>query len=257
MPETSSNQEKRIHLQITPDLNGVARGGADLFVELSQRHAGRFSVALSGGTTPRALNQLLSSPAYIDRVDWAKIEFFWGDERCVAPDDPLSNYRMARETLLARLPVSESQIHRIPTELNDPEVVATRYDEELRSAFQLAAGQLPRFDLIYLGMGPDGHTASLFPHTQALSVTDRLVAANFVPKLDTSRITLTAPVINNAAVVAFLVAGQDKATALAAVLEGPADPEEYPAQLVAPVDGDVYWLVDQTAATQLTRQSGE
>ncbi|MGO8947358.1 MAG: 6-phosphogluconolactonase, partial [Ktedonobacterales bacterium] len=153
----------------------------------------------------------------------------------------------------------ESQIHRIPTELEDPELVAVRYEEELRAAFQLSSGQLPRFDMIFLGMGPDGHTASLFPHTTALGVTDRLVTANFVPKLATYRITLSAPVINNAAAVAFLVAGSDKATALAAVLDGPSNPEEFPAQLIAPVNGDLYWFVDQEAAAQLSlqRRAGE
>lgn len=266
MPENSGDQPKKIHFRVSPNISGVARGGADLFLGLSETRLGqptgtgatnRFRVALSGGTTPRALNQLLSSPPYIDRVDWSKVDFFWGDERCVPATDPLSNYRMADETLLARVPISQSQIHRVPTELEDPDLIAARYEDDMREAFGLAGGEIPRFDLVYLGMGPDGHTASLFPHTRALSVTDHIVSSNYVPKLETFRITLTVPVINNAAVVVFLVAGADKATALSAVLEGPPNSDEYPAQLVAPADGDLYWLVDQAAAAQLTKTIGD
>jgi 6-phosphogluconolactonase len=191
----------------------------------------------------------------VEQVEWSKIHFFWGDERLVPADDPESNYRMARETLLSHLPVGEDQIHRIPTELGDPEAVASSYEEELRRAFQLASGQLPQFDLIFLGMGPDGHTASLFPHTTGLEVTDRLVIANFVPRLSSYRITLTAPVINYAAVVVFMAAGSDKANALAHVLQGPPDPDEFPSQRIRPVDGDLYWLVDRAAAAELTGRS--
>jgi 6-phosphogluconolactonase len=261
MPENQSEgdrPEDRVQVEILDDLDGVARAAADLFMELAQAvtaGGGVFNVALSGGTTPRALNELLATSPYLELVDWSKVHFFWGDERLVPPDDAESNYRMARETLLSHLPVSENQIHRIPTELGDPEAVASRYEEELQRAFQLSPGQLPQFDLIFLGMGPDGHTASLFPHTAGLEVTDRLVIANYVPRLASYRITLTAPVINEAAVVVFLAAGSDKAAALASVLEGPRDPDEFPAQRISPVDGDLYWLVDRAAAAEIRGRS--
>ena len=250
----SSASGNRVHLEVLDGLNAVATRAADLFVRRAQeaRGTGRFTVALSGGSTPKAFHTLLAAPPYRDQVDWSQMQFYWGDDRTVAPDDPDSNFRMARETLLDKLPIREAQIHRIHTEL-DSTAAATLYEDELRQDFHLAPGQLPRLDLIYLGMGPDGHTASLFPHTAALHSTDRLVTTNYVPKLSTTRITLTAPVLNNAATVAFLVAGTDKADALAAVLEGPRDPDTYPSQRIAPTEGDLFWLVDRAAAAKLTR----
>jgi 6-phosphogluconolactonase len=252
MSGTSSNPR---HIEVLDNLDAVASRAADLFVRCAREASGsgRFSVALSGGSTPKALHALLSAPPYRDHMDWSKVHFYWGDERTVAPDDPESNFRMARETLLDRLPIREEQIHRIRAEL-DPVTAAALYEDVLRQNFNLAVGQLPRLDLIYLGMGPDGHTASLFPHTAALHVADRLVTANDVPQLNTTRITMTAPVLNNGATVAFLVAGQDKAEALAHVLEGSRDPETYPAQLIVPTDGELYWLVDRAAAAQLAQK---
>jgi 6-phosphogluconolactonase len=251
----SGANANRVHVVVADDLAGVARHAANLFVRLARQaeQRGMFSVALSGGSTPKALHELLTEPPYREQVDWAHVRFYWGDDRYVAPDDPESNFRMARESLLDQLPLREAQIHRIHTEMNDPAAAAALYEDELRREFGLREGQVPRFDLILLGMGPDGHTASLFPHTAALAVTDRLVVANSVPKLATWRITFTVPVINTAANVAFLVAGHDKADALAHVLDGPRDPEEYPSQLVAPRDGDLDWYVDRAAAAQLKR----
>jgi 6-phosphogluconolactonase len=242
------------HLVIADDLAGVARNGAELFVRLARAAAsrGRFSVVLSGGSTPRAMHALLVAPPLRDEVDWATVRFYWGDDRCVAPDSPESNYRMARETLLDKLPTGPTQVHRIRTELADPAEAAALYEQELRDELNVQPGHLPRFDLVYLGMGDDGHTASLFPQTEALAVTDRLVVANYVPKLGVNRITLTAPVLNSAAQVAFLVAGPDKAPALAAVREGPRDPERYPSQMIAPTNGELWWFVDRAAASGLT-----
>ncbi len=249
-----SSPDERVHLVTAEDLNGVAQLGADLFVELARKAAAaghEFAVALSGGSTPRLMHRLLAGDPYRAGVEWSRVQFYWGDDRHVAPDDPDSNFRMARETLLDVVPLREEQIHRMRTEEADAHAAADLYEQELRHYFHLAPGQLPRFDLIYLGMGPDGHTASLFPHTPALHVADRLVVANPVAKLNTDRITLTAPVINNAAAVAFLVAGPDKAPALAAVLDGPHDPDEYPSQRIHPSDGELYWYVDRAAASQL------
>ena len=251
----SSTSRNRVHLEVLDTLDAVAHRAADLFVRREQetRPASRFTVALSGGSTPKTLHAVLAAPPYRDQVDWSRVHFYWGDDRCVAPDDPESNFRMARETLLDRLPIREAQIHRMHTEL-DSAAAAALYEDELRQDFALSAGELPRLDLILLGMGPDGHTASLFPHTAALGVTDRLVTANYVPQLNTSRITLTAPVLNHAAAVAFLIAGADKADALAHVLEGPPDLDTYPSQRIAPADGDLYWLVDRAAASRLSRK---
>lgn len=251
MMQSSGN---RGTLDILENAQAVARRGADLFAHLSAQaiaRTGTFRVALSGGSTPRALHTLFTNDPYRDLIDWSKVHFYWGDDRHVAPDDPESNFRMAYDTLLQFIPIHEAQMHRIHTEMPDASEAADLYEQELRDDFQLAPGELPRFDLIYLGMGPDGHTCSLFPHTAALAITDRLVVANHVPKLNTDRITFTAPVINNAANVIFLIAGADKAPALAAVLEGPPDPDVYPSQRIALTGGDLYWLVDRAAAAQL------
>lgn len=248
--EGGSGSETRV----CEDAAALARAAADLFVETARTSVaarGRFSVALSGGSTPRALYQLLAGPEYHDRVEWARTWVFFGDERCVPPTDAESNYRMAREALLFHVPVPATQVLRMQGEA-DPEAAARLYEISLRRAFALAPGELPRFDLIWLGLGPDGHTASLFPHTLALGVRDRLVVANRVEKLGATRLTLTLPVINNAALVVFLVAGADKAAVLAGVRNGPPQPEELPAQQVAPHDGRVLWLVDRAAAAQLS-----
>ncbi|MGH2515499.1 MAG: 6-phosphogluconolactonase, partial [Ktedonobacterales bacterium] len=250
----SSAANPRTHLEVLDNLAAVAARAAELFVSRARatRESARFTVALSGGSTPKAFHNLLAAPPYRDAVDWSRVHFYWGDDRTVAPDDPDSNFRMARETLLDKLPIAEAQIHRIHTELGAT-AAAALYADELRLDFHLVPGQLPRLDVLYLGMGPDGHTASLFPHTAALHITDRLVTANDVPQLSTTRITLTAPVLNNAATVAFLVVGADKASALTHVLEGPPDPDTYPSQRIAPTDGDLFWLVD-TAAVNLSRR---
>ncbi len=251
-------QESSVHLVTCEDVDALARYAADVFVHRSrqaiQAH-GVFTVALSGGSTPRVLHTLLASTEYREQVEWSAVQFYWGDERYVAPDDAESNFRMARETLLDQVPVREAQIHRMRTELGDPERTAVLYEQEVREGFGGAPGDVPRFDLILLGLGPDGHTASLFPHTDALSVTDRLVVANYVPRLGVYRVTLTAPLLNHAATVLFLVAGADKAEALAAVLEGPRDPAALPAQMIAPRTGDLYWVVDRAAAARLMHRS--
>jgi 6-phosphogluconolactonase len=245
-------------VRVYDDAAALARGAARLFVATAQAAIaahGRFSVALSGGSTPRALFQLLAAPPYRDQVNWSRMWVFWGDERCVPPTDAESNYRMARETLLFHVPVQANQVFRMHGEATDPSAEAALYEMNLRRAFALAPGEWPRFDLVLLGLGPDGHTASLFPHTSALHAAGRLVVANRVDKLNTTRLTLTAPVINHAALIVFLVAGQDKVVPLAGVLEGSRQPDELPAQLIAPANGQVLWLVDRVAAAGLTTTS--
>jgi 6-phosphogluconolactonase len=212
---------------------------------------GRFSIALSGGSTPKSLYNLLATNAR-NTLPWDRMFFFWGDERHVPPTDPDSNYRMADETMLSKIPVPAANVFRIKAENPDAEAAALAYEQTLQRFFALEAGQFPRFDLILLGMGPDGHTASLFPGTGALHEKSRLVVANWVEKLKASRFTLTLPVLNSAACVVFLVSGTDKAPALHAVLEGDAPGEQYPAKLVRPTNGKLIWLIDRAAASQLT-----
>jgi 6-phosphogluconolactonase len=209
---------------------------------------GRFAVVLAGGSTPEDTYGILARD-YLDRIDWSKVYVFFGDERSVPPHHEDSNLKMASEVLLDHVPVAN--VHRIRGEL-PPEEAAEAYEEELRTFFQTE--DVPRFDLILLGLGADGHTASLFPWTAALEVHDRWVVANPVPRLGTTRITLTLPVINAARAVIFLVAGEDKAEALREILEGDADPHAYPAKLIQP-PGEPEWMLDQSAASLLSELS--
>jgi 6-phosphogluconolactonase len=261
-------QEPHSQVRVYRDSAEVALKAARGFARLADQYVigcGRFTVALSGGSTPRAMNSLLTGPPFLDTVPWSSIFFFWGDERCVPPDHEDSNYRMARETLLSKVPVPEGNIFRIPAENPDPERAAEEYELSLRSFFLRGASRtstaplpnVPRFDLVLLGMGSDGHTASLFPNTTALHADDRLVVANFVEKFNSHRITLTARTINNARNVTFLAAGADKAEPLKAVLEGRDQPETYPSQLIRPLNGSLLWMVDEAAAGLLRGHSLE
>jgi 6-phosphogluconolactonase len=247
-------------VRVLADRAGVQRAAAEEFAagtEAAVRARGLAFVALSGGSTPRALHALLVDPAepFRARVPWARLHVFWGDERPVPPDDPDSNYGMARDTLLRHVPVPPAQVYRIAGEDPDPAGAAERYAQQLRRVFAehgRLEGGWPRFDLVLLGMGADGHTASLFPGTDAVRETTRLVAAPWVATLGTHRLTLTPPVLNAADRVVFLVTGSDKAEALAAVLEGPRQPDVYPSQAIAPRAGALVWLVDHAAAANLT-----
>jgi 6-phosphogluconolactonase len=215
-----------------------------------------FRVALAGGSTPKGVYARLAEDVrWRSQVQWGKIQFFWGDERHVGPDHPDSNYRMAREAMLDRLPIDPAHVWRMKGEYEDAARAADEYQRDLRSVFALSDGQCPRFDLILLGMGADGHTASLFPGTDALRERRRLAVANHVEKLATDRMTLTVPVFNHGIDVLFLVQGPDKAEALKAVLEGPYDPERLPAQLIQPASGRLTWLVDSAAARLLSKDS--
>lgn len=237
-------------IHIHSDPAAVAHAAAAHFATLAEqfvRATGRFTVALSGGSTPRALLALLADEPFASALPWPAIYFFWGDERCVPPDHPDSNYRMAYETLLAKVPVPPANIFRIPAEDADHERAAANYATSIQQFFAPAA---PRFDLVFLGMGADGHTASLFPGTAALQINDRLAVANHVEKLSAWRITLTAAAINQAHNIAFLVTGADKAATLRDVLMGAHQPELYPSQLIKPAAGTL-WMVDEAAAAQL------
>jgi 6-phosphogluconolactonase len=212
---------------------------------------GRFTIALSGGSTPKNLYTLIAANASAN-LPWDRMFFFWGDERHVPPDDPDSNYRMAKESFLSKVAIPPGNIFPVPAENPDASAAAETYEQTLRTFFALAPGEFPRFDLILLGMGPDGHTASLFPETAALQEKSRLVVANWVEKLNASRITLTLPVLNAARCVAFLVSGTDKAAVLHEVLEGSAPAEKYPSKLVQPDEGRLIWFVDRAAASGLS-----
>jgi 6-phosphogluconolactonase len=233
---------------ILPDATAVAQAAVDRFVALARSAIaanGQFTVALSGGSTPKAMfARLIDQP-----VDWAHVHVFWGDERCVSPEDADSNYRMACEALLNHVPIPDDNVHRMQGEIN-PTQAASNYTAELRAMFGRV--EWPRFDLILLGLGTDAHTASLFPGTGAIHEEQRWVVGHFVEKLKTYRLTLTPPVINHAENVIFLVAGADKADALQSVLS-PAllDPDRFPAQIVQPVAGTLTWLIDQAAAAEL------
>jgi len=213
---------------------------------------GRFSIALSGGSTPKSLYNLLATNAR-SILPWEQMFFFWSDERHVLPGDPESNYRMVDEAMLSKVQVPPANVFRVPGENPDAAAAAEAYESSLRKFFQVDSEQMPKFDLILLGMGPDGHTASLFPGTNGLKEKSRLVIANWVEKLKTHRISFTFPLINAARCVAFLVSGTDKAPVLKSVLEENVPGEQYPAKMVNPTTGKLIWFLDRAAASGLTQ----
>jgi 6-phosphogluconolactonase len=238
---------------VLPDPAALAAATADHVIDvlrtsLAQRDLAH--VALAGGSTPRAINALLVAPPRRGQVDWERVVFWFGDERCVPPDDDQSNYRMNRETLLDPLKIAPGRVHRMRGE-DDPSAAAADYDVVLQREVQHDAGQLPRLDLILLGMGPDGHTASLFPGTTRAIDHDKLCIAHYVPKLDAWRMTLTPHAINAAHNTAITAGGAEKADALREVLEGPKQTDVYPAQLIHPSHGELRWFVDAAAASGL------
>ncbi len=245
--------ERNIH--IYPTSQSLLEAAAQHLVHharqaITARNA--FTIALAGGSTPQGLYARLAAPPFHSQLDWTKIRFFWGDERHVPPDHADSNYRMAHEALLSHLPISMAQIHRVPSELPDVHTAADQYEAMLRKQFEVSEPESPCFDFILLGMGPDAHTASLFPGTPALHETRRLVAAPWVETFQTSRITFTPVLLNHARHVTFLICGNAKAKTLHAVLEGPFQPDVLPAQIIRPQAGTLTWFVDQEAAGELT-----
>jgi 6-phosphogluconolactonase len=242
------------HVKVVPGAPAIFRLAAEEFVRCARQAIearGSFSVALSGGSTPKGLYALLAGDEFRSQVAWDKVVFFWGDERTVPPEHADSNYRMANEAMLSKLPLSSAQIFRIRGEI-DPTQAADEYQQILKTHFRLGDGELPTLDLVLLGIGPDGHTASLFPGTKALQERRRLVVSNWVGKFFTYRVTMTAPVLTNAQQILLLVNGDDKAQPLKAILEGPLEPEQLPAQLLQPAASKTLWLVDPTAAKLLS-----
>jgi 6-phosphogluconolactonase len=240
---------------IRRDIAELSRQSAERFSQLVNRSvqgSGRFTVALSGGSTPKHLYSLLASPDYKERILWNNVHLFWGDERCVPPDHPESNFGMVRESLLSKIKIPAENIHRMAGE-REPQAAAAEYEKHLQEFFGLESGALPRFDLILLGIGEDGHTASLFPGSDALNETERLVISPFVEKLNSYRLTLTLPVLNSRAEVWFLVTGASKADAVKKVLRGSAD---LPAAKVQPVNGRLVWFITQDAAPGVSTTDG-
>jgi 6-phosphogluconolactonase len=252
----------RIEYKVVANAAALAAEAAERFASTAEKavaQRGRARIAISGGSTPKAAFGLLADPSqpWLKRMPWEKLELFWVDERCVPPDHPDSNYRMTREAMLDKVPLKPEQVHRMEGEL-EPAVAAARYESLLRNSFRLEGAESPRFDLVELGMGPDGHTASLFPHTEAIHEMGRLAVANHVPQQkDSWRLTLTWPVIDQASSVFFLIGGADKAQILYEVLTEPQDPERLPSQLIRPSSGILTLILDQAAAALLPATDGE
>ncbi|GCE20215.1 6-phosphogluconolactonase [Dictyobacter kobayashii] len=237
------------------DVEQLSRSAADYITRVAREAIAarnRFSLALSGGSTPKKLYGLLATEPYRSQIDWSKVEIFWSDERNVPPDDAESNYRMANEVMLSKLPIPDEHIHRMPAEQADRDAASLAHAHEIQRV--LGTEGTPRFDLIQLGMGPEGHTASLFPHQPSLHEQQRLIMPVSVPKPPPDRLTFTPPLLNAAAHVLFLVTGAEKDDAVKAVLEGPYQPDEYPAQIVRPTNGEVSWMLDTAAAEKLSKQ---
>ena len=244
-------------LRVFDDADALTRAAAEEITESAEAaiaSEGRFTIALSGGSTPRPVYRLLAEEPYRDRIRWDRVFVFWGDERHVPPGDPQSNFGMAHDELLSKVPLPAHNIHRVRAEKPDAERAAHEYEWTLRSAFNLDEGQVPRFDLVLMGLGSDGHTASLFPGSDAVRERTRLVVAPWVSAQSSFRITMTLPVFNRAACALFLVSGEDKAEALRSVLEGDLQPDRFPAQGVRPENGRLLWFGDRAAARLLRRE---
>jgi len=239
-------------LEILPDQEALIHQAAEYFIRAAREgiaQNGVFSVALSGGSTPKPVYAELAKPENRERVDWKKVHLFWGDERAVPQDDPQSNYRMVREVLLDWIDIPVENVHRVPAEM-DVRMGAFQYEEQLRGFFE---GEWPVFDFVFLGMGQDGHTASLFPRSAGLNEAFRWFIANYAPGMGTWRLTLTAPAINAARFILVLVEGAGKADRLRKVLTGPREPDEMPIQMIDPSQGEMVWLVDQAAARDMNK----
>ena len=245
-------------VQLFPNGTEIALHAAAEVVRIAKEAvAGRgvFTIALAGGSTPKTLYTLLAEhPSLRNSLPWDKMKVFFGDERHVGPGHTDSNFQMAADAMLSKAPLQPGQIHRIKGEYPDSGLAASEYEEVIRREFDLAAAAFPRFDLILLGMGNEGHTLSLFPGTKALHEMQRVVTHNWVGKLYTDRVTLTAQAANNAANVIFMIAGCDKASALKAVLEGPHEPDQLPAQMIQPTNGTLSWLIDEAAGSMLSKE---
>lgn len=240
-------------LVVCADRNALNVQAAECFRDIAKKaisSSGTCAISLSGGSTPKALYGLLATPQWSAQIAWGHVHLFWGDERCVPINHPESNYGMVQRELLSRVPIPEKNIHRFPVELTEPDTIAAKYEESIHEFF---GSGVPRFDLVLLGLGENGHTASLFPHCPALKETKRLIVADWVEEVKANRLTMTLPLINAARQIVFLVSGAGKAQVLQDVLHGPQQPEQLPAQSVAPSSGKLTWLADEDAARLAAR----
>jgi len=236
-------------LIVVPDLSALASEAARIIVETGQeavRHRGRYMLAISGGATPPHIFRELTSNRFREELEWSMTHVFWTDERCVPPTDPESNYGMARDNLLNHIPVMRTS--RLRGELEDNRQAAREYERQLRSAFGLQGADLPSFDLVLLGIGSDGHVASLFPGSPSLSVTDRLAIESHSSDLITDRISLTLPVLNNARRCLFVVSGDRKRAILRRILHAQGPDATVPATLIRPRQGELIWVIDEAAS---------
>ncbi len=244
-----------MHVTIYNDTNTLSHAAAQYIVRIAQKSIakqGHFTIALSGGSTPKKLYGMLAEEPYRSQIDWANVDIFWSDERNVPPDDPESNYLMAQQVLLNKIPIPASQVHRMPAEQEDRDAASLAYTIEMKNTF--STDDIPVFNLIQLGMGPEGHTASLFPHQPSLHEQQRLIMPVSVPKPPPPRLTFTPRLLNGAEHILFLVTGAEKADAVQAVLEGDYQPDEYPTQIVQPTKGEVTWMLDTAAAAKLQKK---
>jgi 6-phosphogluconolactonase len=249
--ETPIVEKSNLKIEVLSDLEALSHFAASIFVNASRNSIAtkkRFVVAISGGSTPRRLYTLLGSVTYRNQIDWRHAHFFWVDERCVPKEDEESNFRTAFDSLLSKVSIPDGNIHRIRGE-EDPDKAARDYEEDIRQFFRVSG--LPMFDLIILGMGEDGHTASLFPGSKSIEETKRLAVPVYLEKPNWNRITLTIPVLNNAVQIVFLVAGRSKASILSEILGDREKKKQFPAGLINPVHGYMTWLMDQRAAGKL------
>jgi 6-phosphogluconolactonase len=242
-------------ISVAKDKDALIRAAAQVWVDSAKRAIaarGVWSIALSGGSTPKPLYELMAAPEFRERIDWKKCHFWWGDERYVPHDHPDSNYGMANNAMLSKVPVPRENVHPVPTEIGSPQEVADAYEKAMWQCFGRSSG-IPQIDFNLLGLGDNGHTASLFPHTELLYERKRLVAAGYIEEIKTNRITMTVPVLNHARQIVFLVAGANKADVVRDVIYGPRDPERLPAQLIAADSGTLEWLLDAPAAAKLPK----
>lgn len=255
-PEPGAGSMASPHIVVCPDPEALVREAAHYFVRMAREAIsarGRFTVALAGGATPRPLYEMLASPSWREQIDWSHVHIFWGDERLVPADHVESNYQMVNLALLAKVPVLAANVHPVPTELGDPQAVAVAYERTIRQDFAANTEDVPRLDLSLLGLGANGHTASLFPHSRSLGELRTLVADSFIPELGQHRISMTLPLINQSRHILFLVSGAAKSVVVNEVIFGQNDPQRLPAQLIRPVAGTLTWMLDQAAAARLPR----
>src|SRR5947199_8026198 len=247
-----------MHIAIYDDKHTLSQHAAEYIMRIANESIdlhGHFTIALTGGTTPGEVYSLIGSEPFRSQIDWQLVHIFWGDERCVPHNSPESNFYLAQEALLQKISIPESQIHPMPADQLNRDAASQAYTIEMQNTF--GTDGIPSFDLIHLGMGPEGHTASLFPHQASLHEKHRLIMPVSVPKPPPDRLTFTPPLLNAARNVLFLVTGSEKADALHAVLEGEYQPDEYPAQIVHPTNGEVVWMLDKAVAQKIQRGASD